>query len=274
MSMALSPSLRVLSHALLLLVCLSVALPMLIVLGTSFKPAAEVFDPLPWPRHPVLENFRAILTETAFPRYFLNTVLSALPRIAGQVAIGVLAAYAFARWRFRGRDALFALVLAAMMIPHQLTMIPNYVLIARLDWFDTWAALVVPNLAAPFGVFLLRQHFLSFPRELFDAAEIDGAGPWRTLWIVVLPNLGPALAALTIVQFIETWNEYFWPLLVTGSDRSRTLQVGLRHFLEEDYTNYGALMAGVTLASLPALLVFFVLQRRVMSAFLESGLKG
>ena len=272
--MTLSPSLRVLSHALLLLVCLSVALPMLIVLGTSFKPPAEVFEPLPWPRHPVLDNFRTILTETAFPRYFMNTVLSALPRIAGQVAIGVLAAYAFARWRFRGRDALFALVLAAMMIPHQLTMIPNYVLIARLDWFDTWAALVLPNLAAPFGVFLLRQHFLSFPRELFDAAEIDGAGPWRTLWIVVLPNLGPALAALTIVQFIETWNEYFWPLLVTGSDRSRTLQVGLRHFLEEDYTNYGALMAGVTLASVPALLVFFVLQRRVMSAFLESGLKG
>jgi len=272
--MQLSPSWRVVFHILLFAIALSVLAPMLMVLATGFKPPAEVFDFRPWPVHPTLDNFRTILFETHFLHYFVNSVGTTVPRVAGQVAVGVLAAYAFARWRFPGSGALFALVMVAMMIPHQLTMIPNYILIARLDWFDTWQGLIVPNLAAPFAVFFLRQHFLSFPRELFDAAEMDGASSWRTLWHVVLPNLTPALAALTIVQFIETWNEYFWPLLVTSSDASRTLQLGIRHFLEEDFTNYGALMAGVTLASVPALLIFALLQRKVMDAFLDSGLKG
>ena len=126
----------------------------------------------------------------------------------------------------------------------------------------------------PFGVFLLRQHFRSFPKEIFDAAEIDGAGHWRALWLVVLPNLRPALAALTIILFIDTWNEYFWPLLVTDTPESRTIQVGIRQFLEEDFDDYGALMAGLTLASLPALAIFFFFQRQVMDTFVASGIKG
>ena len=272
--MRLSPSWRTVFHVLLFITGLSILAPVLMVLATAFKPPEEVFDFRPWPLHPTLDNFRVILNDTPFLRYFINSVGTTVPRVIGQVTIGVLAAYAFARWRFRGRDALFALVMAAMMIPHQLTMIPNYVLIARLAWFDSWAALIVPNLAAPFAVFFLRQHFLSFPRELFDAAEIDGASSWGTLWLVVLPNLAPALAALSIVQFIDIWNEYFWPMLVTNTEASRTLQIGIRHFLEDDFTNYGALMAGVTLASLPALLVFGFLQRRVMDAFIDSGVKG
>ena len=126
----------------------------------------------------------------------------------------------------------------------------------------------------PFGVFLLRQHFRSFPKEIFDAAEIDGAGHWRALWLVVLPNLRPALAALTIILFIDTWNEYFWPLLVTDTPESRTIQVGIRQFLEEDFDDYGALMAGLTLASLPALAIFFFFQRQVRDTFVASGIKG
>ena len=272
--MELSRPWRVIGHSLLLLASLAVLVPMVFVVGTAFKPPPEVFRLQPWPDAPTIANFAAVLLDTPFLTFFINSAGTTVLRVAGQVVVAVLTAYAFARWRFPGRDLVFAIVLGAMMIPHQLTMIPNYILITRLDWFDTWTALIVPHLAMPFGVFLLRQHFLAFPPELFDAAEMDGAGSLRTLWSVVLPTMSAPLAALTIVLFIDTWNEYFWPLLVTSSPASQTLQIGLRRFLEEDYANYAGLMAGVTLASLPALAVFFALQRRVIHAFMQSGLKG
>ena len=265
---------RVIGHSALLILCLSILVPMIITVGTAFKPPNEVYSVIPWPQSPTLENFTRIFTDTPFGLYTWNSVGTTILRVGGQLFIAVLTAYAFARWQFRGRETLFALVLGAMMIPHQLTMIPIYILVAELQWFDTWRALIIPNLAMPFGVFLLRQHFLSFPKELFDAAEMDGAGHWRALWLVVVPNLRPALAALTIILFIDTWNEYFWPLLVTDSADSRTIQVGIRQFLEEDYDDYGALMAGITLASLPALAIFFFFQRQVMDTFVSSGIKG
>lgn len=265
---------RWVAHLLLVLLCGSVVLPMAIVVGTAFKPPDEVFDLMPWPRQPTLENFRTILFETPFLTYLGNSAGTTLLRVAGQLTVAVLAAYGFARWRFPGRDALFALVLGAMMIPHTLTVVPTYVLLSDLGWLDSWTGLIVPNLAAPFGAFLLRQHFLTFPDSLFEAAALDGAGPLRTLWDIVLPTMGPALSALAIILFIECWNEYFWPLLVAPSPDVRTLQVGLRAFLEEEYSNYGALMAGVTLASLPAFALFMVLHRRVMQAFMQGAMTG
>ena len=265
---------RVAGHILCLALCLSVVVPMALVLGTAFKPANEIYDLTPWPRQPTLDNFAKLFGETEFVLYLWNSVATTFLRVVGQLAIAVLAAYAFARWRFAGSTVVFALTLGAMMIPHQLVMIPIYIMIAELDWFDTWAALIIPNLAMPFAVFLLRQHMMSFPKDLLDAAEMDGAGPLTALWRVMLPNLGPALAALTIVLSIDCWNEYFWPLLVTDSPGSRTVQIGIRQFLEENFEDFGALMAGVTLASLPVLAVFFVLQRRIMETFVASGLKG
>ena len=270
----LPPAARAGAHILLLTLGLAVLAPMLMVLGTAFKGAGEAFSPVPWPLDPTFANFRTVLVETPFLTYLGNSVATTFLRVAGQLLFALLAAYAFARWRFAGRDFLFALVLGAMMIPHQLTVIPIYRLIADLGWFDSWAGLVVPNLAAPFGAFLLRQHLLSFPPSLYEAAELDGAGPLRALWHVVVPALRPALAALAIFLFIECWNEYFWPLLVAPSPEARTLQVGMRAFLEEEYANYGALMAGVTLAGLPALVFFLALQRQVMQTFTSSGLTG
>jgi ABC-type glycerol-3-phosphate transport system permease component len=272
--MQLSLPWRVIGHTALLLICLSVLVPMAVTVSTAFKPDNEIYNINLWPNAPTIANFFRIFDDTPFGIYLWNSVGTTILRVAGQLFIAVLTAYAFARWEFKGRGVLFALVLGAMMIPHQLTMIPIYILIAELQWFDTWRALIIPNLAMPFGVFLLRQHFLSFPKELFDAAEIDGAGHWRSLWLVVLPNLRPALAALTIILFIDCWNEYFWPLLVTDTPDSRTIQVGLRSFVQEDYTDYGALMAGITLASLPALAIFFFFQRQVMETFVSSGIKG
>lgn len=266
---------KVIGHALLTLASIAVLVPMALVVLAAFKPHNEIFSSVPWPQNPTLGNFVALFRDMPFGQYLWNTAGTTVLRVGGQIVIAILTAYGFARWQFRGRDVAFALVLGAMMIPHQLTMIPIYIMMGEFGWFDSWTALVVPNLAMPFAVFLLRQHFLAFPGELYDAAEMDGAGHWRALWLVVVPNLGPALSALVVVLFIDCWNEYFWPLLVTDSDHARTLQVGIRQYLQEEMADaYGPLMAGVTLVSLPALAVFFAFQRRVMDTFVSSGLKG
>jgi multiple sugar transport system permease protein/sn-glycerol 3-phosphate transport system permease protein len=269
----LSAASRILGHGVTGLLSALVVVPMALVALTAFKPEPEVYSALPWPASPTLDNFRRLFA-VSFDIYLWNSFGTTILRVAGQVLIAILAAYAFARFEFRGRDVLFALVLGALMIPHSLTMIPIYIMVVELGWFDSWAALIIPNLAFPFGVFLLRQHMMQFPKPLLDAARADGAGHWTTLWRILVPNLGPAIAGLVIVAFIECWNEYFWPLLVTDSDRMRTIQIGIRRFLDsEGVDSFGPLMAGVTLASLPALLVFFVLQKRVMDTFVSSGVK-
>jgi multiple sugar transport system permease protein/sn-glycerol 3-phosphate transport system permease protein len=267
------PALRFAGHLMLVSLCVVTLVPMLLVVGTAFKPASEIYSISPWPVQPTLENFARIF-QGPFGIYLWNSFGTTVLRVTGQIVIAILAAYAFARWEFRGRDLLFACVLGSLMVPHTLTMIPIYLMIAELGWFDTWTALIVPNLAFPFGVFLLRQHMLSFPKELIEAAAVDGAGPFKVLWSIILPNLSPAIAGLVIVAVIETWNEYFWPLLVTDSDRMRTVQLGIRRFLESDGgESFGPLMAGVTTASLPVLILFFILQRRVMQTFVSSGIK-
>ncbi len=273
--MELSRPWRAVGHLMLVLFCLAIAAPIAVVLSTAFKPPNEVFQATLIPNAPTLENFTRLFLEEEFARYLWNSSATTALRVGGQLILSILAAYAFSRFEFPGRSALFAAVLGAMMIPQVLTMIPIYILIARIGWFDTWWALVVPNLAMPFAIFLLRQHMLGFPRDLLDAAEMDGAGPWKALWLVMLPNLTPAISALTIILFIDCWNEYFWPLLVTETANSRTLQIGLREFLESDgYSDYGAMMAGVTLASIPAIVIFLLLQRRVMDTFVSSGIRG
>ncbi len=262
--MELSRGWTTVGHSLCLLLSLSVMIPMILVLGTSFKPNSEVYSATPWPMSPTIANYMTILTDSEYLKFFLNSIINSVLRVSGQLAICILTAYAFARFRFPGRDYLFFIVLGAMMIPPQLTVIPNYILIANLGWFDTFRGLVIPVLAMPFGVFLLRQHMMAYPQELYDAAEIDGAGHWRALWLVVIPNLRPALAALTIILFIDSWNDYFWPLIVTETSATQTIQIGLRRFLQEELGDqYNILMAAVSLASLPALAVFFIFQRQV-----------
>lgn len=269
----LSPTSRFIGHLTTGTLALAVLLPMLLVSLTAFKPAPEVYSAWPWPTAPTLDNFRRLF-EVSFGHYLWNSFGTTVLRVSGQVLVAILAAYAFAYFTFPARNLLFALVLGALMIPHALTMVPIYIMVVELGWFDSWAALIIPNLAFPFGVFLLRQHMMQFPKPLLDAARADGASHWTILWRIVVPNIGPAIAGLIIVAFIECWNEYFWPLLVTDSDAMRTIQIGIRRFLDsEGVDSFGPLMAGVTLASLPALLVFFVLQRRVMDTFVSSGLR-
>jgi multiple sugar transport system permease protein/sn-glycerol 3-phosphate transport system permease protein len=269
----LSATSRAIGHGVTGVLCALILIPMALVALTSFKPQPEVYSALPWPTEPTLDNFRRLFA-VSFDVYLWNSFGTTILRVTGQVLVAILAAYAFARFEFRFRGLLFSLVLGALMIPHSLTMIPIYIMVVELGWFDSWAALIIPNLAFPFGVFLLRQHMMQFPKPLIDAARADGASHWTILWRIIVPNMGPAIAGLVIVAFIECWNEYFWPLLVTDSDHMRTIQIGIRRFLDsEGVDSFGPLMAGVTLASLPALLVFFVLQRRVMDTFVSSGIR-
>jgi multiple sugar transport system permease protein/sn-glycerol 3-phosphate transport system permease protein len=259
----------------LFIASLSILVPLLLVIATSLKPAIEIHGGLPWPQAPTLGNYAAVFERIPLGLYLWNSAATTALRVGGQLVIALLAAYAFARFEFRGRDLLFALTLGAMMLPHSLTFLPTYLMISWLGWFDTWWGLIVPNLAAPVGVFLLRQHMLAFPRDLLDAAAIDGAGPWRALWLVILPNIQPALAAIGILLFIECWNEYFWPLIITESEAAMTVQIGIRRFLDaERGDELGPLMAGIVLVSLPAMAVFLWFQRRILETFVSAGLKG
>lgn len=273
--MTLSGPWAAVAHLVLAVLALSVLMPLFLVVSASFKPPPEIYGGYPWPVSPTTANYWKVFDKVPFGLYLWNSFATTALRVGGQLLIAFFAAYAFARYQFPGRAIIFAAVLAAMMIPHQMVFLPLYLLISELGWFDTWTALIVPNLAMPLAVFLLRQHLLSFPRELYDAAAIDGAGDLLTMWHVVLPNVKPVLAALTIVLFVDCWNEYFWPLLVTESANSMTAQIGIRRFMDaERGDEIGPLMAGVVLVSLPVMIAFLLFQRQIMQTFVSVGIKG
>lgn len=239
---------------------------------TAFRPASEMYSTNPLPGAFSLENFQYVVDAIPILSMLGNTFVMALCVSVGQLFIAILASYGFSRWSFRGQKILFLLFVGSWLVPFQVTMIPNYVRLSQMGLLDSIVGVVLPQLAAAFAVMLLKQHLDSFPRELLDASDMDGRGPWRTLWEVVVPNLKPALAALGIMLFISAWNEYLWPALVMrGSDA--LIQVGVRSFLGAESNNWGAVMAASALACLPIFLIYIFLQRYVVDAFVRSGLK-
>lgn len=265
------------AHALILLLILGLLFPVLWMISTSFKRPADLFASglglLP-PR-PILTNYVLAWSKYALPTWFLNSLVTAIAITAGQLVTSALAAYGFARFTFPGRHLCFLGILGAMIVPFQVTMIPNYILVANLGLLNTWGAVILPNLPSAFGIFLLRQYFLGLPQELFDAASLDGAGVWQTFWRVVLPLSRAPLGALAIYLFLGAWNAYFWPLLVLSEPASLTLPIGLRSFLDSELgIEWGLLMAAATLASLPALVAYVAAQKQIISSFVISGIKG
>lgn len=264
-------------HLAVLLMVALMLVPLLWMVSTSFKFADQVFagtfNLLPAP--PTLDNYAYALGRVPLGRYFLNTMIVAVGQTVLQLAAGVLAAYAFARFEFPGRDLLFLLVLGALLVPPQVTMIPNYLLASDLGWLNTYQGLILPQLTHAMGIFLLRQHFKAFPQALVEAARLDGATHLQTLRHVVLPPTRPAVAAIGITFFLFGWNEYLWPLLVATSRDMLLIQVGIQTFGNlEGGTQWGPLMAAATLASLPPFVVYLFLQRQIMDTFVGSGLKG
>lgn len=199
--------------------------------------------------------------------FFATTVTFA------QLLTCLLAAYAFTRWDFFGKQVLFAAFLATWLVPFQVTMIPNYVLLSERGWLNTLTGIIVPQLAGAYGVLMLRQHLKGFPSEILDAARLDGKGAWTTLWRVIVPNLQAPITALGLLLFVTTWNDYLWPLLVFRQADS-VLQVGVQGLIAaEGASNWGPVMAASAIACLPLLALFLVLQRRLIDAFVRSGIK-
>lgn len=262
----------------LISVGLIIALPIVIAVFTSFKPPQQVitYPPRFLPEIWTLDNYRTAFSANPFARFLLNSLIQSAAITAGQVLLSILAAYALATMEFPGRTAIFFLIIGSLMIPFELTFIPNFQLVTRWGWANSYQGLAIPFLASAFGVFLLRQFFLGIPRDLHDAALIDGAGHWRYLWTVVVPLSKGAIGAFAIFAFLSAWNQYLWPLIITDTVDMRTIQIGIRFFMTniERGSDWGAVMAGAVIALLPTLIAFLVAQKQLVKGIAMTGLKG
>ncbi len=269
---------RSLLHLILAVVAALYLSPLLYMLATSFKTsgAAGSTDPQWIPDPVTFEAYRQILTSTDSPvfQWFLNSLIAATAHAALVLATATPAAYALARLEFRGRKVIFAGIVATLFIPPMILLIPNFLIVNELTWVDTLPAVIVPAAASAFGVFFLRQFFLTLPAELEEAAEIDGCNRWEIFLRVVIPLSRPALATLGLLAFLTNWNDFLWPLYVLLSPESLTLPAGLANFQGANNVRYDLLMAGAVIASIPVLLLYIVAQRWVIEGVSRSGLKG
>jgi sn-glycerol 3-phosphate transport system permease protein len=245
----------------------------------AFKTNREIFAvPTTWiPVEPTLANFPAAWTQMPFGRFYLNSIAYTL--IGGGVKLvqAILCGYAFAFLRVPFRNTLFLLLLAALMIPDEVTVLPNYLTVSNLGWADTYPGLLVPGFVSAFGTFLLRQQFLGLPREVLEAARVDGAGHLRSLWSVVLPMSRPVLATLVLLTVVQRWNDYLWPLIVTSSTDMRVLSVGIALLFNRETTSstdWGMVMAGTIYVVLPIVALFLVVQRHLIAGLSAGAVKG
>ena len=264
------------TYALLIAGALLMVLPFWWMLVTSVRLPEEVysFPPDFWPAVWHWENYRKVLEAAPFFRFFGNTLLVASVITTGNLLMSAMAGYAFARLEFRGRDLLFWLFLASMMIPGQVTMIPVFVLMARLGWIDTYLGLTVPGLVGAYGIFLARQYFLNLPADLENAARLEGANEWQVFWHVALPLAKPVLLVLGVFTFMGAWTDFLWPLLMTNSLSMRTLEVGLSVFKTQYTVNWPLQMAASMLIQLPIILLFVFTQRYFTRGIVLTGMKG
>jgi multiple sugar transport system permease protein len=278
------------SHIVLILGAVAMVLPFVWMLSTSLKPADQLFTvPPTWvPRVLQFDTYVKAMSAGNFGRYAFNSLVLALANMLSNVLLSALAGYAFARLAFPGRNVLFVLVLATLMVPYQVTIIPLFVIVRHIPlfggndlfgqggigWINSYWGLVVPGAVGAFGIFMLRQFFQTLPVELEDAARIDGAGELRIFWQIMLPLAMPAVATLAIFSFQAGWNAFLWPLLITTTDDMRTIQLGLTVFVQQYSTQWGQLMAATVVATLPVIVVFSVGQRLMVRGIAFTGLKG
>ncbi len=264
------------TYVLLIVLSAATVFPFIWMVATSLKSTQEIFayPPTFWPQELRWENFKTVLERVPFLRFYLNSLIVTSLITFWQVATSALAGYAFARLMFPFKNLLFTVYIATLIIPNQVTMLPLFLLVSRLGWIDTYQGLTVPFLASAFAVFFLRQFFQTIPRELEEAALIDGAGRRRILFQIVLPLARPALATITLFIFLSEWDTYLWPLIATNSEAMRTLPVGLRFFVEESGSQLNLMMAGAVMAVVPILLLFFMAQRQFIEGIAMTGSKG
>jgi multiple sugar transport system permease protein len=252
-----------------------VLLPMFWMVSASFRPQGDIaaHPGTLWPTVFTLDNYVHVWERIPLAQQFLNSVAFAGTVTVVSVLIDSMAGYALARFDFRGRGIVFIVIIATLIIPVQVTFIPVYNLLVDLHWINTFQGLVVPRIADAFGIFFMRQFFLALPKDLEDAARIDGASELRIYARIMLPLAGPAILTIGIFNLLANWNDLLWPLLVTTNDAMRTLPAGLALFKGQHSTDYGLLMAGAMIALLPMIVAFLIVQRRFITGIATTGLK-
>ncbi len=267
---------RLLLHASLITLAFIYVMPFVWMISTSLKGASEYLreglniipEKIRW------DNYTEVFERVPFARFYWNTIVVTVMRLVAQVALAATAGYAFARFRFRGRTALFIAVLAILMVPPPVTLVPNFVIIRNLGWVNTYTGLVVPTIWSAFGVFLFRQFFLTLPQDLIDAAKLDGCRHWRVFWHVGLPAARAHIAAFALLVALYSWNEFLWSLVaVTGNER-RVVSVGLYLFTTGSIQEWGLMMAAATMSIVPLLIIFAVAQKHLIRGITLTGLKG
>jgi ABC-type glycerol-3-phosphate transport system permease component len=270
------PLMTLSQYLMLIIAAMIILFPIWSAFNISMMSDAEMgsYPPLQFPSAIRLDNIRRALTQAPLPRYLLNSVIQSSLVMIGQLITASLAAYAFAFIDFKWRNFFFLLFLSTMMIPWEATIIPNYLFVRKLGWTDTFQGLAVPFMATGFGTFLLRQFFLKIPHDLKDAATIDGCGSFRFLVTIVLPLARPALGTLAVYSFLQTYNQYLWPLLVTNNPSMRTVQIGIALLQDEERLMINIIMAGVIFILIPTLTLFVVSNRQLIRGLTAGAVKG
>ncbi|MFW8051689.1 carbohydrate ABC transporter permease [Vagococcus fluvialis] len=262
-------------YTIVIIGCLVMILPFVWMISTSLKDrgATMVMPPEFIPHNPSLDNYKQVIEKFPMLTFMKNSIIVSMITTIGTIVISSMAAYAFARMEFKGRNALFLIYLSTMMIPSQVIMIPQFILLKNLGWIDTYQGLILPNLFGVFGVFLMRQAFLAIPKELEEAAFMDGANHWTVFFKVDLPLVKPTIATLFIFTFMQSWNNYLWPLIVTSSREMATLPLGLSLLQGRWSTNWNLVMAGVVISVIPILAVYLFAQKYFIQGMTMSGMK-
>lgn len=268
---------RVAGYVAIVAILLFVGLPLFWILMTSFKERGDIYSlPVAWiPPNWTNENYGIATTEVPYWKYLRNSVIITLSLCIIKVVLGTLSAYALAILRFPGRNLVFLVVISALMVPSEITVISNFALVNSLGWRNTFQGIIIPLAGVAFGTFLMRNHFLSLPYELIEAAQMDGAGPIKLLTRVLLPISMPTLVAFTVITLVNEWNAYLWPYIITDTEAVAPLPVGLTMLQNNDgMTNWGPVMAATILTMVPILIIFLGLQKYMIKGLTTGAVKG
>ena len=266
-------------------VVLLIGVPLIWMISGSLMTPREIMDPSVWfPSDPQFKNYPDAWNSVPFGRFFINSTIITVAGAGLEVLLGVLCAYAFAFLKFPGKNFLFLIVLASLMVPSQVVIIPNFQFMATTirnilgtddNWVNTYQGIVLPGAATAFGTFLMRQGFMGLPGDVLDAAKVDGAGHLRTMWGVMLPMAKPIVVTFALISIVGKWNEYLWPLIITNTDNMRPVTVGLRLLFDAEGNNqWGIIMAGTALVVVPMLIVYVGLQRYIIDGLTAGATKG
>ena len=254
---------------------LMIIAPFMWMITASFKERGHIGEPpYLYPTSFDFSNYVEAFKGAPFARYYFNTAIVAITVVLSRIVIGGMAAYAFAFLKFKGRNILFFIYLSTMMVPFYAIVIPLYLIVRDLHWFNTYQALIVPRMVDAFAILLLRQAFITVPRDYLDAARIDGCSHWRVLWRIVMPMSNSSVLTVAIFSFLFIWNDFFWPLLAANNDNMRVIQTGLQAFNGRYNIEWTYWMAGTVIATIPPILIFLVAQKQFISGLARSGLKG